>query len=158
MLDVKTLPEKKFMDVLYESKYVHALDIAKKIGLKVNRVYALIRRLRRKGIGIMYIPRKGYMLAEFADKKDDVGFFRGLLGRRASDYFAIQSCEPHIKKRWKTEQDRKLLSALINEIRPSAKMVNAMYVTLRESELEPSQVLKVKPILISNVTLKTTKV
>jgi len=157
MLRVEITQEKRFVDFLNESKHIHAYDISIKLGISIYMVYSMIRRLRKKGVGIMYIPRKGYLLAEFADKKDDVGFFRGLLGRRASDWYAIQSCERHIKKRWNTNEDRKLLSALIKEVQPSPKMINSMYVTLRESELKPSQVMKVKPILISNEVLSIKK-
>lgn len=141
---IKEIVKKRFIDVLYQSEYITAEELAEKIGKSKGTVYRFIRKLREEGIGIMYVPGKGYIPSECASKRDDVGFLRSMLGRRASDWVALHSSEKYIKKRWKTKLDKKLLRELSEEVKPkSIENVHNMYVLLSShNELNPSEVMK----------------
>ena len=98
---------KKVISILSIGMPIFGKDLAKKCGLKVSSIYRIIRIIRKNHIGI--IPTKnGYLLAEHAEKKDDVFFLRKLNGRRASDYIALNNCIDEIQKRWKGIEQKQL--------------------------------------------------
>ena len=105
MREKTALMVKKVHDLLLNNEYMTAIDIAKACHLKRWSVYAIIRYLRIEGIGI--IPTKaGYILSEFAKKRDDVGFIRRCFGRRTSDLISLHSAEKDISKRWNAVEDK----------------------------------------------------
>jgi hypothetical protein len=71
--------------------------------------------MRLNGIGVLP-TKKGYVLAEFATKNDDVGFIRRCYGRRASDLISIQAAHTHINRRWKTVSDQTALKTLLGPL------------------------------------------
>jgi len=99
----------KVKDLLTGSTdHLKAKQIAKKCNLCPGSIHRIIRIMRESGIGV--IPtHTGYILSEFADKKDDVGFIRRLNGRRTSDFFSLKAAAPDIRKRWNTIADKKML-------------------------------------------------
>ena len=104
---------KKVKNLLIESLiYLSAQDIAERCNLSVASIYRIIRLLREEGTGIHATPQ-GYILSEFAEKKDDTHFMRRLNGRRTSDLIAIQSAAPHIKKRWRGLEDKQNIGIII---------------------------------------------
>lgn len=138
------LTKKRFMDILYKNDYSTASELAEKIKKSRATVYRYIRLLREEGVGIMFIPGKGYIPSNCASKRDDVGFMRGILGRRASDWVAMNSAQKEIKERWISETDQKLFKKLLLEIKPrNADKLNNMYALLSpNNELNPANVMK----------------
>jgi biotin operon repressor len=104
---------KKIKDALTDNEYQTSFDLAKKTGLSRNTVSRLIRMMRMEGIGVMP-THKGYVLSEFASKKDDVHLVRRLYGRRTGDFITMKSCEKDILHRWKSIEERKLLQSMIS--------------------------------------------
>lgn len=96
----------KITNLLKEREYLQAPDLAKRCNLSTSSIYRLIRIMRQEGVGI-HITNKGYILSEDAGLKDDTNFLRRLNGRRVSDYYAIQSAMPYIKKRWRGLEDKR---------------------------------------------------
>jgi|WetSurMetagenome_2_1015567.scaffolds.fasta_scaffold162246_2 biotin operon repressor len=94
--------QKAFMDkiesLLKDNEYLFAKQLASKCGVSVGTISKYIRKMREKGIGI-HSTKKGYILSEFASRKDDTGFIRRLLGRRLSDHYAATAAKPHIMGR-----------------------------------------------------------
>ena len=82
-----------------------AKKLAEKFKVSISRIYGIIRILREQGTGVLP-SRNGYILSQFATKKDDVHFFRMVSGRRVSDYLAVTAAAPDIRKRWNTVEDR----------------------------------------------------
>ena len=89
-----------------------AKKLSEKFKVSVSRIYMIIRVLREKGTGVLP-SRKGYILSEFATKKDDVHFFRMISGRRVSDYMAVTAAAPDIRKRWNTVEDRNTFKLIV---------------------------------------------
>lgn len=95
----------KVHDLLTNNNYLTAYELAKACHLKKWSVYAIIRYLKLEGVGI--IPtRKGYVLAESAQKSDDVGFIRRCFGRRTSDLISLRAAEKYISQRWDAVTDK----------------------------------------------------
>jgi len=116
---------KKVKTLLLETpNYLSAQDIADECNLAVSSVYRIIRMMRLEGIGIHVTPH-GYVLSEFAEKKDDTHFMRRLNGRRTSDLIAIQAAAPHIKKRWGAVEDKRNIGIIIAPLNADMKLLNA---------------------------------
>lgn len=99
----------KVKHLLLKNNYIHAFELAKLCGLSPVSIYRIIRLLRLEGIGV--IPtKKGYILSEFAQKPDDVGFMRRCFGRRTSDIIALGAMENDIRKRWSAVEDKNNLN------------------------------------------------
>jgi len=124
-----TEESRKIQSFLKDQRYLHAKDIAKLVEIPVTRVYAIIRQMRIKGIGVMTI-NKGYVLASNATKSDDINFTRRLYGRRASDLLAISVCKDDIQKRWNTPRDRAMLSKITSPLLANLSNSNGMKVLL----------------------------
>ncbi len=89
----------KAQSILSAGIPIPAKELAKSCGLKAASAYRMIRIMRENGVGI--IPTKnGYLLAEHAEKRDDVFFLRKLHGRRTSDFIALHGCIKEMQKRW----------------------------------------------------------
>jgi len=94
----------KVKDLLIKNNYISASEIAKHCGLSIVSIYRIIRYIKLEGIGV--IPtKKGYVLSEFAQKSDDVGFIRRCLGRRTSDIISLRAMEKDIRTRWSSIED-----------------------------------------------------
>lgn len=90
----------KAQSLIEEGIPIPAKELAKKCGLKASSAYRMVRIMRENGVGI--IPtKKGYLIADHAEKRDDVFFLRKLNGRRTSDYLALHGCIDAMEKRWK---------------------------------------------------------
>lgn len=95
----------KVKDLLIKNNYISAIEIAKHCKLSVFSIYRIIRFIRLEGIGI--VPtQKGYILSEFAQKSDDVGFIRRCFGRRTSDIISLSAMEKDLCSRWGSVEDR----------------------------------------------------
>lgn len=95
--------------LLLKNNYISAFEIAKHCRLSVISIYRIIRYIRLEGTGV--IPtKKGYILSEFAQKSDDVGFIRRCFGRRTSDVISLGAMENDIKKRWAAVEDKNNLN------------------------------------------------
>ena len=91
---------KKIKGILIDSDgYLSAADLAKKCSMSKQSVYIMIRNLRLGGVGIIPTPQ-GYVLSEYAKKKDDVGFLRRLHGMRTGAFIAFRAAESDIRLRW----------------------------------------------------------
>jgi hypothetical protein len=104
---------KRIKDELTDHHYQTASTLAKKTGLSTNTIYRIIRQMRLDNIGVMP-THHGYVLSEFALKKDDVHLVRRLYGRRTGDFITMKSCEKDIRHRWNSVEERKLLQSMIS--------------------------------------------
>lgn len=112
----------KVKDLLIKNNYIHAYDLAQKCKLSPQSIYHIIRKLRLQGIGI--IPtKKGYILSEFAQKSDDVGFMRRCFGRRTSDIIALGAIEKDVRLRWNNVEDKTNINNIFKYL--SIKPTNA---------------------------------
>lgn len=102
------------------NEYIPAEKIAQRFKISKVMVYKVIRLLRESGIGVLSCPQ-GYILSEFAKKKDDVHFLRRLHGRRTSDHIALYAAFPHIKKRWSTISEQKRLKLLTGPLQVNVR-------------------------------------
>ena len=107
---------KKVKSILQETtEYLQADAIAEKCHMSVSSVYRCIRLLRLENVGVHVTPN-GYILSEYAQKKDDTHLFRRLNGRRASDYLTMSSAAPSIRKRWRGVEDRNSLKLIMESL------------------------------------------
>ena len=112
---------KKVHDLLISNNYLTTEELCKSVHLKRWAIYHIIRKLRLDGIGI--IPtRKGYVLSESAQKRDDVTFIRRCFGRRTSDLIALHAAENDIVKRWKSIEDKNNINQVFKYL--SLKPIN----------------------------------
>ena len=117
---------------LEQNQYIHANTLAKKFNVCNGTITNAIRKMREESdIGI-HIVQQGYTLSENATKKDDVGFVRRLMGRRASDFFAMQAAQPYIAKRWSSLEDKNALKLLTSGLGGSATTINKGLTLLNE--------------------------
>ncbi len=123
----------KVKSLLIDNEYMSGQDLAKKCNLSPASIYRIINLMRKEGIGVHVTP-KGYILSEMAAKKDDTHFLRRLNGRRASDFYAIQSSGPHIKKRWRGVENRNNIEALLGFLTPGQVQVDASFDTIKALE------------------------
>jgi biotin operon repressor len=84
--------------------YVPAKKLAKQCSVSTASIYMIVGLMRDNGIGVIARHVKGYILAEFASKQDDVHFSRRLNSQYARACIAMQAAAPHITKRWKGEE------------------------------------------------------
>lgn len=105
----------KIKTLLIENEHIQAPELAEKCHLSRSSIYRLIRVMINEGIAIQ-TTNKGYILSEFAGKKDDTNFFRRINGRRASDFLSLQACAPFIKKRWRGIEDKKMLKQIFSSL------------------------------------------
>jgi biotin operon repressor len=106
----------QFSNLLTQTdKYLTSDDISQACGCSKGTVYNTIRKMREKGIGV-HATKDGYVLSEFAQKKDDVGLLRKVNGRRTSDMIMLSAARTHMEKRWKTDSDRTLLGSMIDPL------------------------------------------
>lgn len=104
---------KKVKDILTKHEYLKADEIARRCHISNWRVYQIIKRMRLIGIGVIAV-RRGYILSEFANHKDDTSFIRRCLGRRSADIIAIDAAKKDILTRWKSiPQGKNNLTPLI---------------------------------------------
>jgi hypothetical protein len=115
---------KKVLDALTaEPEPQRAKVLAKKCRCSVITIYRAIRIARiEKNIGI-HPTKSGYLLSEFAKKTDDVHFLRVLNGRRSSDYIALQTAAPHMRKRWNTVEDQRTLQIVMSPLTSGGDML-----------------------------------
>lgn len=107
---------KKVKSILQETtEYLQADVIAEKCHMPISSVYRCIRLLRLENVGVHVTPR-GYILSEFAQKKDDTHLLRRLNGRRVSDILTLSSAAPHIQKRWRGIEDRKHMKLILESL------------------------------------------
>lgn len=134
----------KALHILRDENYIHAKDLAEKLGMSRASVYVLIRGLRHGGIGVHPNP-KGYILSEFASKNDDVHFMRRLNGRRSSDYMSLRAAESEMRKRWASIEDRRNLRLITAPIiiEPSS-LVESNRILLEAKKSFEVPVLKTK--------------
>jgi DNA-binding transcriptional regulator GbsR (MarR family) len=115
--------------ILTDNPHASAKFIMEGTGLRKSSVYYFIRKMREIGTGI-HSTSKGYVLSEYATKKDDVDFIRRLFGRRASDIIALSAAKTHIENRWKSLSDKRSLHALIAPLVPNSKVLSVGKKTL----------------------------
>jgi biotin operon repressor len=95
--------------------YVSAKVLAHDLNLSVPSVYKAVKLLVLNGTGIYNRTRKGYVLTEFAGKKDDVNAMRKAHGRRTADLLILSNASKHMKERWTTDWERR---QLVTAMRP----------------------------------------
>lgn len=94
-------------------RYLNADDLSKMTHRSKATIYKTIRLMRESGIGVYSVPNKGgYILSEFADKKDDVHFIRMANGRYVSSVVAFNAAKPDIFRRWQGIQRKELLQLI----------------------------------------------
>lgn len=102
-----------------KTKYVDMSSLQEETSLSKASIYRVMRLLRQQGIGIYHRVGYGYVLAEFAGKKDDVHTLRRINGRRASDMISLGAAQQWMKGRWNTEWARRQLTAALRPLLPS---------------------------------------
>ena len=107
---------KRMHDILVTEEYISAEKLAKKCKLCVGSIHRMIRIMRQNKIGVLPTP-KGYVLAEYAKKPDDVHLLRRINGRHAGDFITLQAALPHMKKRWFSVSDKRTLLAITGPLR-----------------------------------------
>lgn len=121
----------KMKGLLVDHEYTTAGELAESCGLSKGSIYRMIRKMRESGVGV--IPaKKGYILAEYAQRTDDVHFLRKLNGRRTSDYIAVRAAEHALKRRWRSISDRETLKMLVSPLRANLKMLQRSEAILRK--------------------------
>ena len=123
----------KVKSLLIDNEYITAEDLSSKCKLSKSSIYRIINLMRREGIGVHVTP-KGYILSEMAAKKDDTHFLRRLNGRRASDFYAIQSSGPSIKKRWRGVEDKNHIEAILVSLRSEQTMIDSSFDAIKALE------------------------
>lgn len=99
----------KVKTLLIDKEYLTAKSLGEKCKLSANSVHRIIRIMRENGTGVMPTP-KGYVLAEFATKGDDVHLWRRVNGRHTGDYITLIAAEPHMRHRWRSVEDKKTMA------------------------------------------------
>lgn len=127
--------KKRCLSILRDKEYVHAKDLSKELSLCVGSVCRIIREIRTGGIGVHTTP-KGYILSEFAEKRDDVHFLRRLNGRRASDFISLRASEPEIRHRWTSIEDRADLKHITAPLRADPGVLDTCQQVLLKSAAE----------------------
>jgi biotin operon repressor len=123
----------KVKSLLIDNEYMSGQELAKKCNLSPGSIYRIINLMRKEGIGVHVTP-KGYILSEMAAKKDDTHFLRRLNGRRASDFYAIQSSGPHIKKRWRGVENRNNIEAILGFLTPGQVLIDSSFDSIKALE------------------------
>ena len=116
-----------------DEPHLTAKVLAEKMHMTVSAVYRVIRLMRVEGVGV-HTTGKGYVLSQYASKKDDTNFLRRLNGRRTSDFVAIRAAEPDIRKRWHSVEDQRSLSLIVAPLRVDLKCLDNGNRILLESE------------------------
>ena len=125
------------LSVLTDNSYTTAKNMAASIGSSVGYVYTLVRKLREEGVGII-ATRKGYILSEYAHKKDDVHFLRAINGRRTSDFIAMKAAMPDIKKRWRGDKQNALLLTMSQPLLSDKPLLDKSRNTLIKEKIKYS--------------------
>lgn len=131
MLQRTTEMMKKMKNLLVDKEYVTSFELAESCGLSRSSIYRMVRLLREDGVGI--IPaKKGYILAEYATRSDDVHFLRKLNGRRTSDFISLRSSEKFLRRRWRSITDRETLRLLVSPLKANLKVLQKGEEVLRK--------------------------
>jgi hypothetical protein len=140
----------KVKRLLTENNYIKGSAIAEQCHIHVSSVYRIIRLMRQKGIGTQAL-NKGYILSEFASKRDDVEYLKRLNGRRTSDFISVQASFPFIKKRWPHLEDKRSLGLIVAPLMADMKLLGAGLEAIKVLEdkqgllvVEPSKKPKIK--------------
>lgn len=122
---------KQVKRVLLETDvYLKATDIAEKLRVSTGTVYKVVREMRMQGIGV-HSTNNGYVLSEYATKRDDVNLLRRVNGRRTSDFILINAAQGSINKRWNQSGHSQVLHKMISPLSPTKSTFNF----LKESRL-----------------------
>lgn len=132
-----------------ENRYISLKEVRSYLGISTVQVYTLIRRLREKGVGVYSRTGKGYILAEAANRSDDVNLLRKIHGRRTSDLISLNASLASLRKRWAgTKEEKQLDSALEPLIPQKVALEASRKILLEYSEIiEQESIEKVKSIL-----------
>jgi len=123
----------KVYSFLVDNEYQTAEQLAKKCGMKPCSIYRIIRMMRLGSIGVLTTNR-GYVLAEYARKTDDVNFMRRLYGRKVSDYISAKAAERHIMRRWKGIEQKEELRIMMGPLTADITRTSGMKVLLTKVE------------------------
>ena len=111
-------------------QYMPAELLARAMRVSKTTIYALVRKARERGIGI-HSTKNGYILSEFALQTDDLNLIRIANGKITSAKLMVMSSMPHMQKRWKTTEEKKLIEkatygmdASLDKLRISRNLIN----------------------------------
>lgn len=121
----------KVMSTINEGMPLKAKDLAVKSGMSVGSLYRVIRLLREAGEPVVR-TKNGYLHAEHAAKSDDVYIMRTVLGRHASDTIMLNNAAAHMRKRWKSVEEKKQLSLALGPMMPSISSIQSGLRVLQE--------------------------
>jgi hypothetical protein len=105
----------KIYDSMIDNKYLSAQSLAKICNVSIYMIYKIIRDLRAQNIGVLS-TNNGYILSEYATKKDDAEHVVRQAGKFASVQIAMYSAEQDFKIRWNDPNERKLLFSIVTPI------------------------------------------
>jgi hypothetical protein len=111
----------KIISVLTETpEHIPAKKLAEKCGTSISSIYKSIKSIKQgsrilKPIGIHSV-KKGYILSEFASKKDDVELCRRLNGQRTNIFITASAASPHILKRWYSIPDKNDFNTILKPL------------------------------------------
>jgi hypothetical protein len=122
----------KVKNALVENEYQTAKQLAEICRMKPCSVHRIIRFMRLAGIGVL-TTNKGYVLSEFAKKRDDVNFIRRLYGRRTSDFIAIRAAEGDIRHRWNSIEEKQQFKLIMEPLSVDLSNSKGMKILLNKT-------------------------
>ena len=104
--------------LLIENERMTSEQLSEKTRLSRSSIGRIMKRLNASGIPV-YSSTKGYILAEYASKRDDVHFFRVANGYFASSSNRLTAAYKYIRQRWKSQKESALLADMTKPINTS---------------------------------------
>jgi len=114
--------------------YVSARTLAEDLGMKVSTARRVVKLMILEGIGVYSRTRKGYVLAEFASKRDDVNAIRKMHGRRTADSLSLVAAQVWMRGRWKTDWERRQLGTALKPLLSDMSMLEQSNVVLLKAQ------------------------
>lgn len=114
--------------------YVTMDSLKEELGLSAASIYRMIRMMKMQGLGIYSRTGKGYVLAEFASKRDDVNALRKINGRRTSDMMAVNAARQWMRSRWSTDYERRMLQEAIRPLLPDVSQLERSQTVLLRAQ------------------------
>ena len=114
----------KVKALLIDNERMTAAEITAKTHLSKASIYLMMKRLNENGTPV-YSSKKGYILAEYADQRDDVHFLRKINGYHAGSCARLQAAFQHIQRRWRGEKQQSLLMDMVRPMQTQKALLSS---------------------------------